>query len=614
MKKSLIPILIILLFLSACNNDRVVSSDSQFNDSGKAAINQKSEDNAINPDVMQISKIRIKSLYDACEAEYTDNSFISEFCALFAGQTFSKINSEWDGDYQVELLSEDGTIVATMTSIGSVVTFDNDITINERFIKKGSYNANQWISDYVRKYMEGMVVDPVYIQYPAVISIPDNINYQDIVDKGSSKVNTYETIEQIYELLDSSFANNEFSILNARRLFDNEEVKAEEEKVKADGRCILIEFNTSETYLEVISKNSNRQFAKAHIVTLAANTDKPGTYKLITNSMVFEIEADREFNERFDDIFRNNRIISKNLTPDDIKKLYEENKTLYEENKPSYMEYVCKNLGIERWSGNPPNKIEITRQKLSKDGKMYTVLALSNPYRIRLYAFKGGNGHPWDFTDYIDFGGRLAGTEYRLESWDDHVWIVGNSCRGYGTGEARYYQDWYELTSEGKKLVLSFPYDEYFEHYLFGGHSVNADTISIETSGEMSVSVDYTITKIYQLNLDIADEYGRVCINTKKNVEFIWDEAMMKFVSEYDVDESGLTVVEAEYPEITRQCDDILEKYYAELLKMLAEVETEKNEFVRDTKIEGLMRFLRDCSDGRKKSKLTNIAESMKKD
>ena len=64
----------------------------------------------------------------------------------------------------------------------------------------------------------------------------------------------------------------------------------------------MIEFNTSETYLEVISKNSNRQFAKAHIVTLAANTDKPGTYKLITNSMVFEIEADREFNERFDDI------------------------------------------------------------------------------------------------------------------------------------------------------------------------------------------------------------------------------------------------------------------------------------------------------------------------
>lgn len=84
-------------------------------------------------------------------------------------------------------------------------------------------------------------------------------------------------------------------------------------------------------------------------------------------------------------------------------------------------------------------------------------------------------------------------------------------------------------------------------------------------------------------------------------------------MSEYDVDELGLTVVEADSPEITRQCDDILEKYYDELLKGLTEAETEENEFVRDTKVEGLMRFLEDCSDGGKKRKLTNIAESMTK-
>jgi len=610
MKKELIPILIILLLLAACNNDRVVSSDSQSDDSGKTAINQKNADNGIEPDVMQISKIRIKSLYDNSEAEYTDSSFISEFCTLLAGQTFSQTDSKWDGDYRVELFGADDYIVATMTTYGSVVTFDSDIMINGRLIKKGSYNVSQWISDYVRKYLEGMVVDPVYIQYPAVISIPDNIYYQEIADNGSSKVNTYETIEQTYELLYSSFANNEFNILNARRLFDNEEVEAETEKVKADSRCILIEFDTSETYLEIKSESSNSQGAKAHIVTLAANPGKPGTYKLITNSMIFEIEADREFNEKFDDIFEGNRSISKDLTPDDIKKLYEENKTFYEKNKPSYMEYVCKNLGIERWSGNPPDKIEITKQKLGKGGDMYTVVALSNPYDIRLHVFKGGNGHPWDFIDYIDFGGRLAGIEYRLESWGDHVWIVGNSCRGHGTGVARHYQDWYELTSEGKKLVLSFPYDEYFEHYT-GGHYVIADNISIETNRKMKVLVDYTITKIYPLNLDIADKYGRVCINTKKHVEFIWDEALKKFMSEYDVDESGLTVVKADSPEITRQCDDILEKYYDELLKGLIEAETEKNEFLRDTKVEGLMRFLGDCSDGEKKRELTNIAKSM---
>ncbi|HHW31935.1 MAG TPA: hypothetical protein GXX20_09735 [Clostridiaceae bacterium] len=44
----------------------------------------------------------------------------------------------------------------------------------------------------------------------------------------------------------SSFANNEFNIFNARRLFDNEEMEAEAEKSKADGRYILIEFNSKE--------------------------------------------------------------------------------------------------------------------------------------------------------------------------------------------------------------------------------------------------------------------------------------------------------------------------------------------------------------------------------
>ena len=236
MKKELIPILIILLLLAACNNDRVVSSDRQSDNSGEVAINPKNADNTIRPDVMQISRIRIKSLYDDSEAEYADSSLIKELCALVAGQTFSQINMKWDGDYRVDLFGADGNIAATMTIYGSIVTFDSDIMMNGRLIKKGSYNASQWISDYVRNYLEGMVVDPVNIQYPAVINIPGNIYYQEIVDKGSSKVNSYETIEKTYEFLYSSFANNEFNILSAKRAFDNEEVEAAAEKAKADGR------------------------------------------------------------------------------------------------------------------------------------------------------------------------------------------------------------------------------------------------------------------------------------------------------------------------------------------------------------------------------------------
>lgn len=303
---------------------------------------------------------------------------------------------------------------------------------------------------------------------------------------------------------------------------------------------------------------------------------------------------------------------SKNLTPDEIKKLYEKN-TPYDENKPYYMEYICNKLGIEEWRGRPPEKLDITKQKLSKTGNSYTVVALSNPFDIRLHIFKGGSGHPWSFIDYIDFGGRVAGIEYHLEASDDHVWVVGNSCRGYGTGVARYYQDWYEVTDEGKKLVLSFPYDEYSLHYHLGGHTIIADTINVENSGGMKVLADYTITKKYPLYyLDIADEDGMVNVSEKRNVIYIWDEAMRSFVSEYATDEDGVTVLTPESPGITRHCDEILEKHYEQLKMGLELIETESNEFTRDARIDELRKFLEDCSEGAKKTALLRMTELLK--
>ena len=56
MKKTLIPILLILLFLAACNNDRVNSSDTQSDDSGKSAINHGNANNAIQPDLCRFRR------------------------------------------------------------------------------------------------------------------------------------------------------------------------------------------------------------------------------------------------------------------------------------------------------------------------------------------------------------------------------------------------------------------------------------------------------------------------------------------------------------------------------------------------------------------------------
>ncbi|MEG6612635.1 hypothetical protein V6C42_07205 [Pseudoclostridium thermosuccinogenes] len=614
MKKILILALSMLLLLAACSKKEVISNHQPDDADFDGAVIEESAGNAIEADTVRISKIRIEYLYDGSNAEHTDSALIREFCALLAGQTYSPTDTGWDEDYgyRVELFDADGNKITTLVTYGSFVSFDSDVTVDGKMVKKGGYDAGQWISEYVREYLEGMVVDPVYLQYPASISIPDNISYHEIADHGSSKINTYETIEKTYGFLNNSVANNEFKILEGRRLFDYREIEAEVERVKAEGRCIQIEFNYSETLFPIRSSGEGELCAKAHIAALASVPGKPGVYKLITNSMIFEIEGGRDFDAEFDAIFEGNKGISKDLTPDDIKKLYEENDPYNEGNKPYYMDYICKNLGTDMWYGHPPQRIEITEKKLRKDEDKYTVVALSNYDYIRLHVFKRVDGQSWKFVDYIDFGGRNAGTEYRMESDGNHIWMAGNSCRGHGTGESRYYQDWYELTDEGKKLVLSFPYDEYSEYHM-GGYNIEANAVNVETDEKAKVSVDYTITKIYPLPLDIADEHGRVSVQANKRVEFTWDESVGKFVSEHGVDDSGLSIIKPESPEITEKCDKILEKYYDELMNSLTEAEAgeEENSFKRDSRVGALKRFLDDCSDGDKKMKLMKAVEGM---
>ncbi|NLV62201.1 MAG: hypothetical protein GXY12_02205, partial [Clostridiaceae bacterium] len=60
-------------------------------------------------------------------------------------------------------------------------------------------------------------------------------------------------------------------------------------------------------------------------------------------------------------------------------------------------------------------------------------------------------------------------------------------------------------------------------------------------------------------------------------------------------------------PEITKQCDKILEQYYNELVDSIKDIEAENDEFSRRVRVEGLKTFLRDCSDGQMKADLTKM-------
>lgn len=167
MKKILIFMFSILLLLAACNKDRTVKSHQPANaDFDGIVIDEESADNAIEADDVQISKIRIECLHESRYAEHTDSGLIREFCALLAGQTYSPTDTD-RGDsygYRVELFGTDGSKISSLTTNGSFVVFDSDITVDGKKIKKGSYDAGQRISPYVREYLDGVIVDPVYLQ------------------------------------------------------------------------------------------------------------------------------------------------------------------------------------------------------------------------------------------------------------------------------------------------------------------------------------------------------------------------------------------------------------------------------------------------------------------
>ena len=87
------------------------------------------------------------------------------------------------------------------------------------------------------------------------------------------------------------------------------------------------------------------------------------------------------------------------------------------------------------------------------------------------------------FIDYIDCGHRTAGTEYRLEKVGDKIFIVGRKNREHGTGEERNFEEWYTLSDEGKKLVISFPYYDFIQPHR--GYELTANNIKIKYVEDM---------------------------------------------------------------------------------------------------------------------------------
>lgn len=299
------------------------------------------------------------------------------------------------------------------------------------------------------------------------------------------------------------------------------------------------------------------------------------------------------FNE---EVFNLNEKEEKDLTPDEIEALLNE--------KPEYfMEYISKSLGIESWYGTLPISFEKSSIGLYNQEEPYTVLSISDAFDLRLLFFKEDK-----FIDYIDFGGKAAGTEYRIEKAGDKTFVVGKNCRGYGSGLALYYEDWYLLNFQGKKLVASFPYSasEYLLSYT--GYQINATSIKFNSKDDINITVEYSIEKNYFMNgmnyYMNTEEYEQITVEGTKKVVFKWDDEKATFISDYSVDDMGVTEIPPQSKGITDKCTDILKKNFQKFNQMALAV----NE-VRDVdKMRQLLEyFLADCEDCDEKAALLEI-------
>lgn len=573
--------------LHAFSNNRPTSSGAAFSDvSGSVKINAGN-----------ISRIRIRDISTVPETEYTDQNLIKEFCSLLENQKYTGIEKVSEEACKVDLFDISGEIALTAAFNNNTVYFDHNIEFGDIVLPKGAYETSDWswasFSFYLKRLSEGIVIDPQNIQYPASISIPassEDIPKAELIDRGNKKVNTYDVYPMLYDLIYGSFSGNSFEIVSSKKFYHSEEVQSEIDKAKKENQCILLTFGSSDTRLQIHSGSAYKESSLAYCLTVAKKPQEPGIYKLITDRMVFEIKVNSNFSDGFDALFTENEKAAKQVSPDEIK-------TLFNNKKPYYMEYICKNLGIGKWGGRLPDRLEIGKMKLNSESEPYTVVSLYSTFSLRMLVYKENSAdNSLSFIGDMDFRNWPNSPEYRLEKTADQIWVAGTRYMGHGTGESRYSQQWYHVSDAGVKPVLLFSFDDYSEGP-YGGYSVKANKVSVQKAGGVKIKVDYDSAKRYNLFLTIADEHGSVELKGSKTIEFVWNETQEKFVSEYQADEDGAFSILADSPEITKKCDELLKKHCTQLDIIIGTIPKVENEYERTRRTASIKTFLNDCTD-----------------
>lgn len=432
MKRIFLAALIGLMLFTACDRN-TKQTDSKV----EPTMTANSQDDVIILEDIEISSIKIKNLSTKDETILIKEGIIREFCGLLAGMKYKKTDEQWGMTHEAEIFIN-GESALKISLAERAISVSRKVRLGDTVVEKGIYEADEWIGRHIGKFFEGTVLDPQHIEVPAELTMPEESSRVELSDMGSSKINQYEVQTKLLDFVKLNFSGQKFEIVEGKRVFNYDTIEKQRLDMLKKYRAIIIEY--PDGYVSVESGNEYNEIISAPYVTLIELSEKPGNYQLFTEKMIIDIKAQEQFVNGFDNVFNENKVL-KALKPDEVE-------VLYNEKRPYYMEYISKNLGIESWHGREPQELETRKLNLDNKGEPYEVLEFYNGFDLRLLFFKAEK-----FVDYIDFGGRQAGTEYRMEKVGDKIFIAGKRCRGYGTGEARYFEDWYILNDQGKNLL-----------------------------------------------------------------------------------------------------------------------------------------------------------------
>lgn len=532
----------------------------------------------------KVKYFKIKDIQLQQEVEQREPDFVSEFLQLLKVQKYSKTHENWNQEYEVQLIGQDEVPVLNISFSGRSLTLDRTFDFEGTTVEKGTYEVEGWISEYLKNFYMGQVINPSKIKLPAIINIKGDVFKRDLIDEGSTKVNLYDVIPQMNDFVYNNVIDNHFEIIDYKVIYSYEAVEAEKELLKSRNKCISLEFSTSENFLDINAGNNYKCFVRASSLIIA----KQGQlmYTVITDNMIFNVKASEEFDEQFNELFQLNNLKSHQLIPEEIA-------ALSADRKQNFMEFISKNLGLDSVELRDDYTFESKPFRL-ENGSLYNILTFSDSYITRLLIFENNDKKSKKYIGNIDIRSRGDKADYKIKRMGDKTFIIAEeNYRSHGTGSLTYSQDWYSIDGDNVKTVLSIPK---IRHEIYDyGFKLGLKSLDYSDSGEGKLSANYNLSKLYSIKLPISDEHGYVTVTADKQVEFVWDEEEKCFVSKYSFDDLGIDDLISDYQEIKDKCSKILNKYYNQLESNITAASSKSDDTTRAYKA-----FLDDCIPDKK--------------